>query len=282
MPQLEFVELLLLSVCGIAAGLINTVVGSGSLITFPALLAFGYPPVLANVTNNLGVLPGSISGAMGYRRVLRGQWRSVFVLLLCSGVGGAIGALLLLTLPTQVFDTVVPVLIGLACVLVIIGPHLKRRIAQRQSALAARLGDSTATTHPDAGAPTHNGDSQESRPGLIVATALTGTYGGYFGAAQGVILLSVLSVLLRGSLQRANAVKNALTASANFAAGVVFVMLTPVDWLAAGVIAVGAIVGGQIGAKVGQRIPELALRIAIVVVGVTAIVALMLSSLPGE
>ncbi len=275
MPELELVPILLLALAGLGAGMINTIVGSGSLITFPALLAVGYPPVLANVTNNLGVLPGSISGAIGYRRELKGQWRSIVPLMVSSGIGGVAGALLLLVLPAEVFNGVVPVLIALACVLVVTGPTLKKRIAARQLLASARRnqrGTGPEVTFTEDGEP----EVSENRAGLSVATALSGTYGGYFGAAQGVILLSILSIMLKGSLQRANAMKNVLTASANFTAGVVFVALTPIDWFAAGIIAVGAIVGGQLGAKLGRRIPELALRITIVVVGVIAIVALLI------
>ncbi|WP_168626717.1 MULTISPECIES: sulfite exporter TauE/SafE family protein [unclassified Cryobacterium] len=276
MPELDLVPILLLALAGLGAGMINTIVGSGSLITFPALLAVGYPPVLANVTNNLGVLPGSISGAIGYRRELKGQWRSIVPLMISSGIGGVAGALLLLVLPAEVFNGVVPVLIALACVLVVTGPTIKRHIAARQELARARRNQALAAQHAVALADNGEPEFRENRPGLAVATALSGTYGGYFGAAQGVILLSILSIMLKGSLQRANAMKNVLTAAANFTAGVVFVALTPIDWFAAGIIAVGAIVGGQLGAKLGRRIPELALRITIVVVGVIAIVALLI------
>lgn len=254
MPSLDILSIALLVVAGVGAGLINTVVGSGSLISFPALLAVGYPPVLANVTNNVGVLPGSVSGAIGYRHEIRGQWRALLPMMASAAVGGIAGALLLLVLPAAVFDGIVPVLIGLACVLVMLGPTIKRHIAARAPKSA-------------------DGEPSDSRPSLLTATALTGTYGGYFGAAQGVILLSLLSLLLKGSMQRANAVKNVLAATANLTASVVFVALTPIDWFAAGVIAVGAVVGGQLGARLGRRIPEPALRWSIFGVGVTAIVA---------
>ncbi|WP_167137354.1 sulfite exporter TauE/SafE family protein [Diaminobutyricimonas sp. TR449] len=261
MPQLDLLQIALLVVAGLGAGLINTVVGSGSLISFPALLALGYPPVLANVTNNVGVLPGSISGAIGYRHEIRGEWRSFIPLVIFAGIGGAAGALLLLVLPAEVFKGVVPALIALACVLVILGPTLKRRIAARQVLRGAEGG--------------YQGRQRELGPGVLTATLLTGTYGGYFGAAQGVILLSILSIALKGSIQRANAVKNMLAAAANFAAGAVFVVMTPIDWWAAAIIAVGAVIGGQLGAKLGRRIPELALRITIVVVGSLAIFVLL-------
>lgn len=246
---MSWMEVTILFVSGTLAGIINTVVGSGSLITFPALLALGYPPILANVTNNVGVLPGSISGAIAYRKELKGQLKPVLLLALFSGAGGVSGALLLLQLPAEVFDGVVPALIILACVLVVVGPRLKQVIAARRAV---------------EGVATH-------KFGLFATTGLTGVYGGYFGAAQGVILLSGLSILLPGSLQRANAYKNVLSALANFAAAIVFVAISQVAWLAAGVIAAGAILGGQIGGWVGQRLPPLVLRIVIVAVGIAAV-----------
>ena len=248
---MSWVEVVVLFVSGTLAGIINTVVGSGSLITFPVLLALGYPPVLANVTNNVGVFPGSISGAIAYRKELKGQLRPVVALATFSAIGGLSGALLLLQLPAEVFDTIVPALIVLALLLVVFGPRIKRAIAAR------RL---------------DRGEAEPSnKVALFTTTALTGVYGGYFGAAQGVILLSSLSILLPGSLQRANAYKNVLAATANGAAAIVFVLISQVAWLAAGVIAIGAIFGGQIGGWVGQRLPPIVLRIVIVVVGLAAI-----------
>jgi len=246
---MTWIEVTILFLSGTLAGIINTVVGSGSLITFPALLALGYPPILANVTNNVGVLPGSISGAIAYRKELKGQFKPVALLAIFSGTGGLAGALLLLQLPAEVFNGVVPALIILACVLVIIGPRLKQAIAARRA---------------EKGVPSH-------KIALFATTGLTGVYGGYFGAAQGVILLSGLSILLPGTIQRANAYKNVLAAVANFAAAIVFVAISEVAWLAAAVIAAGAILGGQIGGWVGLRLPPLVLRIVIVAVGIAAI-----------
>jgi uncharacterized protein len=247
-----WLEALLLFVAGTAAGTINTVVGSGSLVTFPTLLALGYPPVLANVTNNIGVLPGSVSGAIAYRRELKGQARSVLPLAVCSLVGGASGALLLLVLPASAFDAIVPVLIIAACVLVVAAPWLKRWAFRR--ATAARSGGTGRATT------------------LLTTTGLTGVYGGYFGAAQGVILLALLSIMLPGDLQRANAYKNVLAAVANGAAALVFVFTTSVAWFAGGIIALGAILGGQLGASVGRRLPPVVYRVVIVLIGIAAVV----------
>lgn len=230
--------------------MINTVVGSGSLVTFPALIALGYPPVLANVTNNIGVFPGSISGAFAYRRELKGQLRDLLPLTFFSAAGGFGGALLLLSLPAEAFDTIVPVLIILACILVVAGPWLKQWAVFHQS----------------------RSRSDRPRFALLASAGFTGVYGGYFGAAQGVILLAILSILLKGGLQRANAYKNVLAAVANGAAAIVFIFTTEVAWLAAAIIAIGAILGGQIGGRVGRRLPQLVYRMIIVSVGLAAVV----------
>lgn len=248
---MNWVEVAILFTSGVAAGVINTVVGSGSLVTFPALLALGYPPILANVTNNVGVLPGSISGAIAYRDELRGQLRAVLPLAVFSGLGGLSGALLLLVLPPQVFGTVVPVLIIFACILVIIGPQLKTWAEKREA---------------------RTGSGSPRQRTLLVSVGLSSVYGGYFGAAQGVILLSFLSILLKGGIQRANAYKNVLAATANGSAATVFILTTQIAWIAAGIIALGAILGGQIGGSVGKRLPPVVYRALIVVIGVIAII----------
>lgn len=251
---MTWADVVLLLLAGTTAGTINTVVGSGSLVTFPALLTIGLPPVLANVTNNIGVLPGNISGALGYRRELRGSFGVAWRLALASSVGGVLGAVLLLVLPEQLFTWVVPVLIVLACVLIVAGPRIKKRLAARQMAVIAPRSASRK---------------------LAVGIGMTGVYGGYFGAAQGVILLSVLSIALPGGLQRANALKNVLAASANGAAAVVFILMSDIDWVAAALVAAGAVVGGQIGARAGRRIPDVAYRAIVVAVGIVAILVLI-------
>jgi hypothetical protein len=239
---------------GLLAGMINTIVGSGSLITFPTLLAFGYAPVTANVSNTVGLVFGSLSGAVGYRRELEGQHRRLLLLGSASLVGGIAGGVLLLTLPSSVFDAVVPVLILLAVTLVIAQPRLSAWVASRRE------------THVEHGGPV-----------LWVGILLTGVYGGYFGAAQGVILLSLLGVFIVDSLQRLNGVKNVLALIANAVAALIFVFSAHVVWEVSALIAVGSIAGGQIGAHVGRRLPAPWLRGLIVVVGVIAAVRLIAS-----
>jgi uncharacterized protein len=243
---------LLVLLAGVCAGTINTVVGSGTLITFPALLAVGLPPVTANVSNTVGLFPGSFVGAYGYRRELAGQRPRVSSLGAASVLGGGCGAVLLLVLPAAAFRDVVPALILLALLLVVLGPRI--------NAWAARRGHAVSGT---------------VRWPLWIATAATGVYGGYFGAAQGVLLLALLGISIDDDLQRHNAVKNVLTALANLVSGVVFAFVAPISWPVVGLIAAGATVGGVLGARVGRRLSPTALRAVIVVVGVVAIVQLL-------
>jgi uncharacterized protein len=245
-------EILAILAAAIAAGAINAVVGSGSLITFPTLLAFGFPPVIANVSNNIGLVPGNVSGALGYREELSGQRGRLIRLGIASCAGSLAGAGALLALPPGVFEVAVPALIILACVLVVLQPRLSAWVAARGKERAD-----------------HGG------PVLIAGVFLAGVYGGYFGAAQGVLVIGLLGVFLTESLQRINAGKNVLVTIVNASAAIVFVIFAHVAWLAVGLIAVGSTAGGLIGAKVGRRLPPLALRIIIVVIGVIAAVKLI-------
>lgn len=250
-------EALAVFAAGIGAGTINTIVGSGTLITFPVLLATGLPPITANVSNALGLVPGSVSGAIGYRRELKGQKARIIRLGGVALLGGLIGAILLLALPSKAFDAIVPVLIGLALVLVLFQPRISAAVKRRR--------EQTGTeAHPDGG------------PVLLVGLFLASMYGGYFGAAQGVLYLSLMGLLLHDSLQRINAVKNILGALVNGIAAVFFLFVADFDWTAVLLIAVGSTLGGQIGAKVGRRLPPSVLRGVIIAVGVVAILQLTL------
>jgi uncharacterized protein len=251
---MSVLEVLLLAGAAFLAGTINTIVGSGSLITFPTLLAIGYSPVIANVSNTVGITFGGMSGAFGYRRELGGQRHRTTVLGIASLIGGITGGVLLLTLPSSVFDAVVPVLIIMAVVLVILQPRLSRFVAERRSRTVE-----------------HGGVE------LWIGIFLTGVYGGYFGAAQGVILLSLLGIFIADALQRLNAVKNVLALIANGVAAVLFVFFADVNWTVVVVIAVGSVVGAQLGATVGRRLPAPALRGLIVVVGLVAAIKLLVT-----
>jgi uncharacterized membrane protein YfcA len=248
-------EAVLVTLAGVAAGTINTVVGSGTLITFPTLLAFGVPPVTANVSNTVGLVPGSMSGVFGYRRELAGQGSRVLRLGSASLIGGIVGALLLLVLPSSAFDAIVPVLILLGVLLVIFGPRIQRAVASRAEARG--------------GIPDHG------VWWVWPAVAAAGVYGGYFGAAQGVLLMAVLGIGVVDSMQRHTATKNVLALIVNAVAALVFVAVADIDWVVAGLIALGSVVGGQIGATVGRRLPPDLLRAVIAVVGLTALVVLL-------
>lgn len=237
-----------IAAAGLGAGTINTVVGSGTLLTFPVLLGFGYAPVQANVSNTIGLVPGGFSGTLGYREELSGQRRRSVFLGAATFVGAIIGATLLLTLPASAFKAIVPGFIACALVLVVAQPWLSKRLEARRS------------VHGHWWTP--------------IAVFAIGVYGGYFGAAQGILLLAVLGVSLSESLQRVNGLKNVLATLANLVAAVIFVFAADVDWAVAGLIAAGSIVGGQVGARVGRRLPPAALRALIVTVGTAAIVKL--------
>jgi uncharacterized membrane protein YfcA len=250
-------EMLAVAAAGLAAGSINAVVGSGTLVTFPVLLATGLPPVTATVTNTLGLVPGNVSGAVGYRRELAGQRGLVLRLLPASALGALTGAVLLLHLPAAAFEAVVPALVGLAVVLVAVQPLLTRRLAARRAAAG------TPVPRPHGWRLT----------GLVGAAYATGTYGGYFAASQGVLQIGLFGLLLAEPLQRLNAVKNVLTSAVNAVAALAYVVVATdrVDWTAAALVAGGSVVGGTVGARYGRRLPSVVLRTAIVVLGCVAI-----------
>jgi len=263
-------EIAAVLLAGVGAGTINAVVGSGTLITFPTLLALGVPPVTANMSNSLGLVPGSIAGAVGYRRELAGQRDRLMRLVAFSAAGGVLGAVLLLVLPPGAFEAVVPVLILLGIALVVLQPRLSRAVAARAARRAEEPGRESGTAERSWWVP--------------LAVLGTGVYGGYFGAAQGVLLMGVLGIGIADALQRLNGVKNVLVAIVNAIAGVVFVIVAElgllgadarVDWLLVLLIALGSVCGGLLGSAVGRRLPPIALRAAIVTVGLVAVVTLV-------
>ena len=250
---MNVLEAVAIVAAGIGAGSINTVVGSGTLLTFPVLLGFGYAPLVANVSNTVGLVPGSLSGAYGYRKELAGQRRRAIVLGTASMLGSIAGAVLLLGLPATAFKSIVPAFIAGALVLVLLQPKLEARAAVRRRDRRVNGGRF-----------------------LPVALFAIGVYGGYFGAAQGILLLAGLGLALPETLQRINALKNVLAMLTNLVAGLVFIVFAHVDWQVALLLACGSALGGQIGARVGRRLPPGALRSLIVLVGISAIVKLAL------
>ncbi len=237
---------------GIVAGTINTVVGSGTLFTFPVLLGLGYAPVVANVSNTIGLVPGSAAGAVGYRRELAGQRGRLMPLATASVLGGIAGAALLLSLPASAFRAIVPAFIVIALVLIILQPRLSAALGAHRQSARDRAG-----------------------PLAVMGVFASGVYGGYFGAAQGILLLAILGLAVDEDLQRINALKVVLAGLVNLVAGIMFVFVAHVAWLPALLIAVGSTIGGILGSRQGRRLPASALRALIVIVGVVAIVRLL-------
>jgi len=247
---------------GVAAGAINAIVGSGSLVTFPTLLAFGFPPVVANVSNNVGLVSGNISGAFGYRRELSGQRGRLIRLGAISAVGSLAGAAALLALPSSSFQLIVPALILIACVLVLIQPWLSGRVSARRQRLAEQDGGDPAA-------------GERISPVLSAGVLGSAAYGGYFGAAQGVLVIGLLGTFLDETMQRVNGAKNVLVAVVNGTAAVVYIIFAHVAWLVVLLIAVGSTLGGLLGARFGRKLPPQALRIFVVLIGVISAVKLI-------
>lgn len=252
---------ILILLAGLGAGAINAVVGSGTLITFPTLVAMGYPPVTATMSNAVGLVAGSVSGTWGYRRELRGQWDRLRWQIPASIVGAALGAWLLLHLPDRVFIQVVPVLLVAALILVVVGPRIQSWARQR----AEKSGQSADHVSP------------RRMAALVVSTFLIGIYGGYFTAAQGIMLIGAMGALLPEPVQRTNAAKNLLALIVNIVAALAYTVTAfdRVSWAAAGLIAGGSLIGGWLGAHYGRRLSPNALRATIVVVGLIGLYRLL-------
>jgi uncharacterized protein len=254
-------HLLLIGLAGFGAGAINALVGSGTLITFPTLVALGYPPVTSTMSNAVGLVAGSVSGTWGYRAELRGQWDRLRWQIPASLAGAVLGAYLLLHLPEKVFIRIVPVLLVLALVLVVIGPWIQSW-ARRRAEEAGR-------------SPEHITSARMTV--LVLGTFAVGVYGGYFTAAQGILLVGVMGALLPESVQRMNAAKNLLTLVVNLVAAVAYTLVAfdRISWPVAGVIAVGSLLGGVVGARYGRQLSSNALRATIVVVGLIGLYRLL-------
>lgn len=253
--------MILIALAGVGAGAINAIVGSGTLITFPTLVALSYPPVTATMSNAVGLVAGGISGTWGYRRELSGQWDRLRWQIPASLLGAAVGAWLLLHLPEKAFVQVVPVLLVGALALVIFGPRIQAW-ARRRAEDAGRSADEVSTARMTA---------------LVAATFAVGVYGGYFTAAQGILLIGAMGAMLPESMQRMNAAKNLLSLLVNIVAAVAYTLIAfdRISWLAAGLIAVGSLVGGWLGARYGRRLSPNALRVVIVVVGLIGLYRLV-------
>ncbi len=247
------IDAALIVLAGVVAGVMNAVVGAGTLVTFPTLLLLGYPAVLANVSNTVGLVPGSVMAAIGYRSTLRGRGPVVARLIVAATVGGVTGGALLVLLPGRAFDVVVPWLLLVSAVLAALQPRISEAVAVRR---AARGSEATATGRVGWG--------------MFALILLTGVYGGYFGAAQGVILLVVLGLALGGPLNELNGVKNVLGGTANLVAALLFIAISEIDWVVAGLVAIGATIGGGLGGRYGRRLPSSALRVLLVGIALIA------------
>jgi hypothetical protein len=250
-------DALLVVLAGIGAGTINTIVGSGTLITFPTLLLIGIPPITANISNNIGLVPGSLTGSIGYRKELVGAAPALRRLAPMSLLGAVTGAVLLLVLDPKLFRAIVPVLILVGLVLVVVGPRINAWAERR------RVEGTANEAHHE----------RAMQAGVYGA----GVYGGYFGAAQGIILMGILGSLSSEPIQRLNGYKNVLATIVNAVAALVFVLVAHdrIDWLVVLLIAVGSTIGGVIGSTVGRRLPPPVLRAVIVVIGLVAVVKLV-------
>lgn len=252
-------EMVAVVAAGFGAGALNAAVGSGSLLSFPVIVATGVPPVSATITNSLGLIAGGLTGSFGYRREIAALRRWLPWALPGAVLGALTGAWLLLHLPSETFDRVVPVLIALAAVLVGVQPLIDRALARRRE------------HHPDA--PVSNG----RLAAVGVGTYATSTYGGYFSASQGVLLMGIAGLITPQPLQRLNALKNVTTVTVNTIAATTYVLVAPerVVWSAAALLTVGSLVGGVAGARLGRRLPPGLLRGGILVLAVIAIVVLV-------
>lgn len=246
--DLSVETIVLLAAAGFLAGALNAAAGGGSLISFPALIAVGYPPLTANVTNNIAVAPGYVTGATGYRRELRGQGHRILPLTVASAIGSLVGVGLILISSQSAFESIVPFLVLAACVLLAFQPAITRRLEE------------------------HSGDRDRPGSGVLAGQALAAVYGGYFSAALGVVVLAVLGLAFDDTLQRLNALKALLQLIIGAVSAVGFALVTPVAWTAVAIVAPTSVVGGEVGARLARRVSDRALRVGIVTYGVACAV----------
>ncbi|MFH5877641.1 sulfite exporter TauE/SafE family protein [Arthrobacter sp. NA-172] len=252
---MEILNGILIFFAGLWAGTINSVVGSGTLVTFPVLVALGYAPVSASISNAMGLVAGNATGAWGYRHELKGRGRQLLRLLPSSVVGAITGAWLLLHLPEKVFYYAAPVLIVLALLMVLFQPKLQRWVQDR------------------AGNPEHAIQDKRHTVMLVLLVFLAGIYGGYFVAAQGILLVGILGVFMTGTIQNANAMKNILVLAVNVVAACSYLLFAfgRIEWPVVAIIAVSSLIGGVVGSKVGRRLKPFVLRIVIFALGLVAL-----------
>lgn len=239
-------QIALIAAAGFIAGAINAVAGGGSLVSFPALLAVGYPPITANVTNNIAVLPGYLGGSFAYRRELKGQHTRMRTLGVVSALGAVTGSLLLINSSDEFFSRVVPFLILLSCILLAAQPRLAKILRDAN----------------------HGGPTNRSSSWLLPLQFITAVYGGYFGAGLGIMMLAVLGIYLEDNLQNVNALKGVLSMFIGLVSATTFALLGPVIWSAVAIMGMTSLVGGQVGVSLARRMSATALRSVVIIFGI--------------
>ena len=260
MPSLEPVQLLLLAAAALVAGAVNAVAGGGSLLSFPALLAVGFPALTANVTNSVALTPGYFGGTVGYRRELAGQRARILALGATSATGAVLGAFLLLVSSPALFERIVPFLIFLACGLLAVQTRLARLVREGRQPRGGRAGAERHTVP------------------LFAAQFLAAVYGAYFGAGVGIMMLAILGIFLTDSLQRLNALKGLLSLLIRVVAAVWFALFAHVSWVAVAVMAAASLLGGQLGVVLARRLNDQVLRWLVIAFGVAVGVRLLVAS----
>jgi len=255
MASFEIVDFVLIGLAAVAAGLINAIAGGGTLISFPALIAVGVPPVAANVTNTVALVPGYLGATFAQLKDLTGQGRRLKFLIPTGALGGIAGGLLLLNTSEKLFAELVPYLILLAAFLLAIQDIVRKWVVRRIEA---------------------SGGSAANEAWAVGPVFLASIYGGYFGAGLSVIVLAVLGLVIDDTLTRLNGLKQIIAFSVNVAAAVFFVFSGQVVWIAAAVMAVGAVLGGVLGGKLARFVKPQVLRAIVVTIAViVAVVYLM-------
>src|SRR5829696_6345725 len=280
MPSLEPAQLLLLAAAALLAGAVNAVAGGGSLLSFPALLAVGYPAITANVTNSVALTPGYFGGTLGYRRELAGQRRRILALGATSAVGAVLGAFLLLVSSPELFERIVPWLIFLACGLLAVQTRLARLVRARRPSDGNPAPGNPAPGNPAPGNPAPAGPVGADRHTgpLFAAQFLAAVYGAYFGAGVGIMMLAILGIFLSDSLQRLNALKGLLSFLISLVAAVYFALFAAVSWVAVAVMAVASLLGGQLGVRLARRLDDQVLRRLVIAFGVVVGIRLLLAA----
>lgn len=252
MIHLDAAGALLLAGAALLAGAINAVAGGGTLLSFPALLFLGAPPLVANVSNAIGLLPGYVGGSVGYRRELEGQWPRLRLLGAVSAAGGAAGALLLVHTSPRAFAAVVPWLILVSCVLLLLQPLIARALAGSRPA-----------------------EDAHKAPLLALSQAAAAVYGGYFGAGVSVLTVAVLGIFIRDHMQRLNALKVVLSFIVSAVAALCFAIVAPISWMVVAIMLPASFAGGFAGVLVARRLNATALRTVVVLFGVAVAVRLL-------